>query len=127
MKRLPKSTSLAFLLVAVMALPAQAEKIFVSNEQDNTLSVIEGASLEVIDTIADTGRTPDILDFSPDSRYAFVTLRGPNPVSMPNMAQGETPGFSVIEVESRELLRVIQPAEGNPDSDFHGIAVRPVE
>ena len=89
--------------------------------------VIDAETLEVIDTIADTGKTPDILDFSPDSRYAFVTLRGPNPVSMPHMAEGETPGFSVIDVDTRELVQIIQPAEGNPDSDFHGIAVRPLK
>lgn len=107
----------------VRNLPDGSEIWMVNRGTSNGI-VIDAETLEVIDTIADTGKTPDILDFSPDSRYAFVTLRGPNPVSMPHMAKGETPGFSVIDVRTRELLGVVQPAEGNEDSDFHGIGVR---
>ncbi|PMR68358.1 YncE family protein [Halomonas heilongjiangensis] len=100
------------------------QEIWMVNRGSSDGIVIDATTLEVIDTLADTGKTPDILDFSPDSRYAFVTLRGPNPVSMPHMAQGETPGFAVIDVETREVVKIIQPAEGNPESDFHGIGVR---
>ncbi len=100
------------------------EEIWMVNRGTSNGTVIDANSLEVIDTLPDTGNTPDILDFSPDSRYAFVTLRGPEPVSMPHMAQGETPGFAVIDVATREVVTVIQPAEGNPQSDFHGIGVR---
>ncbi|MFY0992554.1 YncE family protein [Halomonas sp. C05BenzN] len=100
------------------------QEIWMVNRGTSNGIVIDADTLEVIDTIADTGKTPDILDFSPDSRYAFVTLRGPQPVSMPHMAQGETPGFAVIDVATRELVKLIQPAEGNLESDFHGIGVR---
>lgn len=58
---------------ALMALPAQAEKIFVSNEQDNTLSVIDGASLEVIDTIS-VGRRPRSMTLSNDGQQLFVAV-----------------------------------------------------
>jgi DNA-binding beta-propeller fold protein YncE len=100
------------------------EEIWMVNRGSSNGIVIDANTLEVIDTLADTGKTPDILDFSPDSRYAFVTLRGPEPVSMPHMAQGETPGFAVIDVATRKVVTIIQPAEGNPQSDFHGIGVR---
>ena len=100
------------------------EEIWMVNRGTSDGIVIDADTLEVIDTIPDTGMTPDILDFSPDSRFAFVTLRGPNPVSMPHMAVGETPGFSVIDVESRELIGLVMPDEDNEDSDFHGIGVR---
>ena len=103
------------------------EEIWIVNRGTSDGVVIDASTLEEIDTIPDTGKTPDILDFSPDSRYAFVTLRGPEPVSMPHMAVGETPGFAVIDVASRELLQVIQPAPDNPESDFHGIAVRSLQ
>lgn len=103
------------------------EGIWMVNRGSSDGIVIDPESLEVKDTIPDTGPTPDILDFSPDSRYAFITLRGPNPVSMPHMAEGETPGFSVLDVDTLEIVEIVEPARGNEDSDFHGIAVRPVD
>ena len=45
-------------------------------------------------------------------------------MSAPHLAKGTTPGFSVIDVASRKRVRLIEPAQGNPRSDFHGIAVR---
>ena len=100
------------------------EAIWMVNRGSSDGVVIDPESFEITASIPDTGPTPDILDFSPDSRYAFITLRGPNPVSMPHMAEGETPGFSVLDVETREIVDIVEPARGNPDSDFHGIAVR---
>ena len=100
------------------------EAIWMVNRGSSDGIVIDPESFEITATIPDTGPTPDILDFSPDSRYAFITLRGPNPVSMPHMAEGETPGFSVLDVDTREIVDVVEPAQGNPYSDFHGIAVR---
>ena len=69
------------------------------------------------------GKTPNIIAMSPDGR-AYISLRGPAPVTMPHVAIGETPGFAVVDVAARELIEVIQPAEGDPKSDFHGIGVR---
>lgn len=100
------------------------EAIWMVNRGSSDGVVIDPESFEITASIPDTGPTPDILDFSPDSRYAFITLRGPNPVSMPHMAEGETPGFSVLDVETREIVDIVEPARGNPESDFHGIAVR---
>jgi hypothetical protein len=41
----------------------------------------------------DAGDTPDILDFSPDGRYAYITQRGPNPLSGdPHVAVGSEAG-----------------------------------
>jgi len=107
----------------VRNLPNGSEIWMVNRGSSNGI-VIDGLTLDVIDGIPDTGKTPDILDFSPDSRYAFITLRGSKPVSMPHMAKGETPGFSILDVRTRELVRVVQPAADDPDSDFHGIGVR---
>lgn len=36
----------------------------------------------------------------------------------------ETPGFAVIDLRTRKLVRTIEPAQGEPKSDFHGIGVR---
>jgi len=54
---------------------------------------------------------------------AFITLRGPNPApTIPHATVGETPGVAIVDVETRELLKVVEL--GDPvDSDFHGIFV----
>lgn len=51
--------------------PARAEEIFVSNERDNTVSVIDGTSLEVVRTFP-VGRRPRGLTFSRDGRTLYV-------------------------------------------------------
>jgi len=79
----------------------------------------------------DAGDTPDILDFSPDGRFAYVTQRGPNPLSGdPHVARGSLPGVLVIDVRTGEhVLRldptVVRDPEGAVLNDVHGIGVRP--
>ncbi|XVH32057.1 cell surface protein [Haloferacaceae archaeon DSL9] len=107
--------------------PDASELWLLNRESDNGL-VIDPETDEVVDEIDDYGPAPDIVWGSPDGEYMFVTLRGPNPQSGdPHASEGETPGFSVMNVENREIETVIQPDEGNDESDFHGIGVRPVE
>jgi DNA-binding beta-propeller fold protein YncE len=97
------------------------------NRVTSNAVVIDPATMEVIAEIPFVGRTPDIIAFSPEGRHAFITLRGPNPVTMPHVAVGETPGFAVIDVSTRELVQLVEPARGDPRSDFHAIAVRQLE
>jgi DNA-binding beta-propeller fold protein YncE len=87
--------------------------------------VVDTATQEVIDTI-ELVDTPDIIGFSPDGAWLFVTLRGPNPASMPHVAEGQTPGVEVFDVAARESVAVLQPfSDDEADaSDFHGINVR---
>ncbi len=99
-------------------------EIWMINRVSDDGIIIDPESLDIIAEIDDIGDTPDIIAMSPDSRYAFFSLRGPNPKSAPHLAVGTTPGFSVVDVDERRLLRLVEPAKGNPDSDFHGIGVR---
>jgi DNA-binding beta-propeller fold protein YncE len=99
-------------------------EIWMVNRVSSNGVVIDPASFEVVAELTDIGKTPDIVAMSPDSRYAFVTLRGPNPVTAAHVAKGETPGFAVIDIATRKLLRIVRPARGNDESDFHGIGVR---
>ena len=96
------------------------------NRQTSDGVVIDTRTREVVARIPFVGKTPDIVAISPDNRFAFITLRGPKPVTMPHLAVGETPGFAVFDVRGRSLVRLVEPAKGNESSDFHGIAVRPV-
>lgn len=96
------------------------------NRVTSNAIVVDPRTREVVDEIAFVGKTPDIVTMSPDGRYVFVTLRGPKPMTMPHVAVGETPGFAVIDRASRQIVRLVEPAQGNENSDFHGIAVRPL-
>jgi DNA-binding beta-propeller fold protein YncE len=95
------------------------------NRVSNDGIVVDTGTQEVIDTFELTD-TPDIIGFSPDGEWLFVTLRGPNPASMPHVAVGNTPGVEVIDTETRESVAILQPfSEDEAEaSDFHGINVR---
>jgi DNA-binding beta-propeller fold protein YncE len=99
-------------------------EIWMVNRVSSNGIVLDARTLKVIADLKDIGPTPDIIAMSPDSRYAFITLRGPNPVSAPHLAKGTTPGIAVISIRDRKLVRIVEPAKGNDKSDFHGIGVR---
>jgi DNA-binding beta-propeller fold protein YncE len=103
--------------------PDGREMWMVNRISDNAI-IIGTETFEIIDEIEFVGETPDIMGMSPDGGFAFITLRGPNPMSAPHVAVGQTPGFAVVNVPERRLERVIEPAKGNARSDPHGIAVR---
>jgi DNA-binding beta-propeller fold protein YncE len=90
---------------------------------------IDARSFEVIGELQ-VGDAPDILDFSPDGRFAYVTQRGPNPLSGdPHVSQGSAPGVLVIDTETGALVRRLDPTtvedpDGKVLNDVHGIGVR---
>ena len=58
-------------LLASAASPALALQIYVSNEKDNTVTVIDGNTLEVVKTIP-TARRPRGIIASPDGKEVYV-------------------------------------------------------
>jgi DNA-binding beta-propeller fold protein YncE len=108
------------------AVTPDGSEYWLVNRVTSNAVIFDTKTRAVLAEIPFVGKTPDIVAISPDSRYAFITLRGPNPVTMPHLAVGETPGFAVIDVRTRRQVRLIEPAKGNDRSDFHGIAVRPL-
>ncbi|MWV41241.1 cell surface protein [Natrialba sp. INN-245] len=126
------------------------EELWVLNRETNDGVVLNPETDEVIEEIDaygpdqsdDPGErdAPDIMWASPDGEYMFVTLRGPAPQSGdPHAATGVTPGFSVLDTETREVVDVVEPdpiddysADEIDDDDistpdFHGIGVRPID
>nr|WP_263020130.1 cell surface protein [Natronobiforma cellulositropha] len=115
------------------------EELWVLNRQTDDGIILDPDTDDVIDEIDDYGRAPDIMWASPDGEFMFVTLRGPEQQSgSPHAASGETPGFTVLDVEDREIVELIEPdsidnysEEDIEDDDvatpdFHGIGVRPL-
>lgn len=93
--------------------------------------IIDADTFEVVGEL-DAGDAPDILDFAPDGSVAYVTQRGPSPLSGdPHVSVGTNPGVLVIDVETGEHLERLNPPEvlsdeGEVANDVHGIGVRTV-
>ena len=91
--------------------------------------IIDADSFQVVGTL-DAGDTPDILDFSPDGRFAYITQRGPNPLSGdPHVAVGSEAGLLVVEVATGEHVTFLATPEitdgdGQVLNDVHGVGVR---
>ena len=49
------------------------------------------------------------------------------PVDLFESGDGKTPGFAVVSIPERKMIKLVQPAEGNEKSDFHGIGVRMIK
>jgi DNA-binding beta-propeller fold protein YncE len=108
----------------VWAVPDGSEIWMVNRVTDNVI-IIDPETFEIIEEIEEGfGETPDIIAMSPDSSRAYISLRGPNPVSAPHVAVGSTPGFAVVDIAARELIELVQPNPDDEASDFHGIGVR---
>lgn len=106
------------------AITPDGREYWLVNRVTSNAVVMDTRSFKVLAEIPFVGKTPDIVAISPDGRYAFITLRGPNPVTMPHLAVGETPGVAVFDIATRQMVRLLEPAKGNEKSDFHGVAVR---
>ncbi len=91
--------------------------------------IIDASSFEVVGQL-DAGDTPDILDFSPDGRFAYVTQRGSSPLSGdPHVAVGSQAGLLVVEVATGGHVTLLAPPEvtdgdGEVVNDVHGVGVR---
>jgi YVTN family beta-propeller protein len=73
MKRLHAAALTCAPLLLLSSLPAMASQIFVTNEKDNTVTVVDSNSLEAVKTIP-VGRRPRGIVISPDHKEVFVCL-----------------------------------------------------
>lgn len=115
------------------------EELWVLNRESNDGVIIDPETDEVIEEIDQyipgDNEKPDIMWSSPDGEYMFVTSRGPDPQSAAHVATGDTPGFAVLDIETREIVTVVEPdpvdehdlETDGPSPDFHGIGVRPID
>ncbi len=88
------------LVLACSSTSSVAYSIYVSNEKDNTISVIDGESLEVIDTI-DVGQRPRGIVMSHDGKLLYMCTSDDNHVQ-------------VLDVETRKVLHTL-PSGPDPE------------
>ena len=90
-------------------------------------------TVNIADPSISADPTPDLIAESPDRRFVYASLRGPNPLSGdPHASLGSTPGLLVIEVleDGRGLaVRGLAPisnrdAGGIERADGHGVQWR---
>ena len=70
-----------FGVLLAMAAPALAHEVYVTNEKDNTISVIDSKSLEVVRTIK-VGKRPRGITFSRDFKRFYVCASDDNAVQV---------------------------------------------
>jgi hypothetical protein len=114
--------------------------LWVGDRAGNKIVIVDTASNTVIGEIDLTGRlsddpAPDLMDVSPDGGWAFMTLRGPLPltgnIAVAANAVGATPGIGVVRVNEDgrggafvNVARITHLVDGNEAADPHAIAVR---
>lgn len=95
-------------------------RVYVTNESTGDLSVIDGATLEVIATVP-LGKRPRGIHASPDRKTLYVALSG-SPPAPPGVDESTLPppdksadGIGVFDVETNRLVRVL-PGGSDPEN-----------
>ena len=88
----------------IFAASPLAAQIFVSNEKDNTVTVVDGKTLEVVKTIP-TARRPRGIIASPDGKEVYV-------------AAGDG---DIIDVIDTEKLEVVRQLDSGPDPELMAV------
>ena len=105
----------------------------------NNMTIVDTRNNSVLDQFSLVGSVsndpaPDLLDISPDGKYIFMSLRGPNPLTGNNPAfnnsVGSTPGVGIIRVQEggkrgRFIARlpISRIVGGVERADPHGLRV----
>ena len=98
-------------------------RIYVTNENSGDLSVMDGATLEVIATVP-LGKRPRGIHASPDGKTIYVALSG-SPIGGPGVDESKLPppdktadGIGVFDVRQNKLVRTIQSGSDPENFDL---------
>ena len=112
--------------------------LWVADRGRNFLWVVDTTTDAIVNTIplvtafADDP-TPDLLAMSPNGSHAFMSLRGPNPLTAdPHVSTGSTPGVGVLKIieggrsaRFEAVARVSnRDGAGIERADIHAMTVR---
>lgn len=110
---------------------AGGQYLWMNNRADGNIVVVGTRTDGLAGFIRDLGGAPDIMGASPDGRYVFIAMRGPNNLTGGPTAKGTRPGVAVLEVldggRSGRIAAFLPIGDQTPAStvDPHTIAVRP--
>jgi YVTN family beta-propeller protein len=134
-KRLLAPATIAFsCLLATVSSPAFAARAYVSNEDDNTVSIIDTDKAQVVATI-NVGKRPRGLKLDAKGTHLYVAVSGlPKcPPSMPDdecakhTRDANADGIAVVDTKTQKVLRVLQagsdPEQFDVSRDGHRLFV----
>ena len=93
-------------------------RVYVTNEKSGDLTVIDGATLEVISQVP-LGKRPRGIHASPDNKLIYVALSG-SPMAPPGVDESTLPppdksadGIGIFDVAQNKIIRII-PGGSDP-------------
>jgi YVTN family beta-propeller protein len=130
-----KERAAALALASVFALvacrdpePIAAARVYVSNEDDGTISVIDSEQARVVATIP-VGKRPRGMALSADRRQLFVALSG-SPKAPPGIDESTLPpadraqdGIGVVDLAALRLVRILESGQDPESFDLAGDAL----
>jgi YVTN family beta-propeller protein len=91
-------------------------RVYVSNEESNDISVIDGATDRVVATVF-VGKRPRGLRLSPDGRTLFVAVSG-SPKAPPGVDESSLPppdraadGIALVDVATLKLVKTLESGD----------------
>lgn len=120
------------------ALTKRGKYLWIADRGRNFLWVVETETDLIVNTIPLEGPvsddpTPDLVMVSPNGSHAFLSLRGPNPLTAdPHVSTGSTPGVGILKVTEggrNAVFEAVAPASnidaaGVQRADVHALIVR---
>lgn len=120
------------------ALTKHSKFLWIADRGRNFLWVVDTTTDQIVNIVPLEGQvsddpTPDLLAVSPDGSHAFMSLRGPVPLTAdPHVSTGSTPGVGVLKViESgrNAVFEALAPvsnvdATGVERADVHAMTLR---
>lgn len=122
-------------------LTKHSKYLWIADRGRNFLWVVETASDQVVNTIplegpASSDPTPDLVMISPNGSHAYLSLRGPAPLTAdPHVSTGTTPGVGVLKVLESGRDAVLESvarasnvdASGIERADVHAMTIRVID
>ena len=120
------------------ALTKHGKYLWLADRNRNFIWAVDTATDQIVNYINLEGDvsadpTPDLVAVSPNGSHAFLSLRGPNPLTAdPHVSTGSTPGLGVLKVTQSgrdAIFEGIAPVSnvdglGVERADVHGMTVR---
>ena len=109
------------------ALTKHGRYLWIADRGRNFIWVIDTATDEVVETVPLAGPvsddpTPDLVAVSPNGSHAFLSLRGPAPLTAdPHVSTGSTPGVGVLKVTESGRSAVFESVARVSNVDGMGI------